>query len=1024
MYKSFSKKQLVALILSGVMAAQTGISVGVYADTNANASTPTAVTEVQTIKTEDLVVGQSYYGFKLDKKMFSKDLNSDVFEFTHEKTGGKLVYLANEDKNKWFNVAFRTPTVDNTGVNHILEHSVLEGSEKYDIKSPFTEMGKRSVSTYMNAFTGSDVTSYPIASENEQDFQNLLSVYMDAAFAPVVAKNNKLLMQEGWRYVVDEKTGKISYNGVVFNEMKGALSDMYDTIFTALPSLVYPDTKYKYNSGGNPENIVDLTHAQLVATYKKYYNPTNACIMLYGKMNIAEKLKFISENYYDKYDKTEPIVDNKIQESFTAPKSVTLKYPADESAAPETDSVLTYNFALNNTDVKDRLGLSILSLLLANGDNSPLYKNTIEQGFGQDVYAELDTSYYQPMFTFMLEGADQKDMAKFDKVVQSTLKDLVKKGIDKERIKAVMNSFELSFKSSLLSANKGEMAIDAVNGGFITYGDPTLRLNQSEDLMAIKKEGIEGKYFEDLISKYLLGNKHLVKAVFTPDAQYMANINKNIDQKLADRLKKMNKAQLDALKSEAKAYEAWQQLPLDKASLTVLPTLKISDLDMTPKQLATDEKTISGTTVYEHNVNALGLTRVSMYFDLSTLTQDELVYIDLFSKVLDAADSKQYDNEKLSNLIYKSTGGFDHGAAYLADGKDASVVNAYYNVDATFAKEQCYSAAVLMQELFTNAKINDKELVGNKLSELIDDLKDAKVNNASDMTSSRWNATATKVGALRDSKYTEGYKTLLAAEKDFDKAYPELQKKLNAIYTKVFNKNNLKWSVASDEKGIANCEDAMADMLDVLKSDKLAQNTWKIDIAKKDTGLIIPSEVQYINVGFTMDGIGEKLTGQDLVFAQILSDGYMYENIRLKGGAYGGYFSIQADGRVKFTTYRDPKLKESVQVINNVTAYLKNYKITQEEVDNAIITLAGRFELGSDLFDETYGEDVKKLGHADLELKERLKKEILATKASDLAAFTAKMEKGLKESTMVVSGSETQIKANKNLFDVVAPAQE
>ncbi len=1022
MYKSFSKKQLVALILSGVMVAQTGISVGAFADSTV--STPTAVTSVQTIKTEDLVIGQSYYGFKLDSKIFSKDLNSDVFEFTHEKTGGKLVYLANEDKNKWFNVAFRTPTVDNTGVNHILEHSVLEGSEKYDIKSPFTEMGKRSVRTYMNAFTGSDVTSYPIASENDQDFQNLLSVYMDAAFAPVVAKNNRLMMQEGWRYVVDEKTGEISYNGVVFNEMKGALSDMYDTIYTALPSLVYPDTKYKYNSGGNPENIVDLTHAQLVATYKKYYNPTNACIMLYGKMDVAEKLKFIGENYYDKYEKTEPIVDNNVQKSFTAPKSVTLKYPADESATPDADSVLTYNYALNDTDSKDRLGLSILSLLLASGDNSPLYKNTIDQEFGQDVSAELDTSYYQPMFTFVLEGADQKDMAKFDKTVQKTLNDLVKKGIDKERVKAIMNSFELSFKSSLLSANKGEMAIDAVNSGFITYGDPTLRLNQSEELTKIKKEGIEGKYFEDLISKYLLGNNHLVKAVFTPDAQYMANINKNIDKKLADRLKKMSKPQLDALKSEAKAYEAWQQLPMDKESLKVLPTLKISDLDMTPKTFVTGEKSISGTTAYEHNVNALGLTRVSMYFDLSTLTQDELAYVDLFGRVLDAADTKQYDNEKLTNMIYKATGGFDHGATYLADGKDATKIYAYYNVDATFAKEQCYTTAVLMQELFTNAKLKDKDLVESKLSELIDDLKDAKVNNASDMTSSRWNATATKLGALKDSKYTDGYKTLVAAEKDFDKSYPEIQKKLDAIYTKVFNKNNLKWSVASDEKGIANCEEAMTGLLDTLKSDKIAQNTWKIDVKKTDTGLIIPSEVQYINVGFTMDSIGEKLTGQDLVFAQILSDGYMYENIRLKGGAYGGYFSIQADGRVKFTTYRDPKLKESVQVINTVTDYLKDYKITQEEVDNAIITLAGRFELGADLFDETSGEDVKKLSSSDLELKERLKKEILATKASDLAAFTAKMEKGLKGSTMVVSGSETQIKANKTLFDVVTPAQE
>lgn len=1022
LYKKFRKKQLLALIISGVLISHTGLNLVVYADsasgTNAN------VTTVQSVKVSEMTVGQTFSGFKLTNKTFSKDLNSEVLEFVHEKTGGKLVYLANEDKNKWFNVAFRTPAVDDTGVNHILEHAVLEGSEKFNFKSPFTEMSKRSVSTYMNAFTGSDVTSYPIASENDQDFQNLMSVYMDAAFSPVVAKNNRLLMQEGWRYVVDEKTGKISYNGVVFNEMKGALSDMYDTIYTELPSLVYPDTKYRYNSGGNPESIVDLSHAQLAATHKKYYNPTNACIMLYGKMNVTEKLKFIGENYYDKYTKTESITDNKEQKAFSAPKNVTMKYPADSSAEPETDSFLSYSLALNNTDAKDRLGLSILSLLICSGDNSPLYKNTVDQELGQSVTAELDTSYYQPMFNFMLEGANQKDMANFDKAVQATLQEMVKKGIDKERIQATLNSFELDFKASLLSVNKGEMALNAINSGFVTYGDSTLSLNQSEDLALIKKEGLEGKYFESLISKYLVGNKHLVKAVFVPDAQYMANINKNIDKKLAEKLKKMPKAELEALKAEANAYEAWQELPVDKEALKALPTLKISDLDMTPKEMVTGEKTISGTTVYEHPVNALGLTRVSMYFDLSTLTKEEMAYIDLFGSVLDAADTSKFDNEKLTNLINKYTGGFSHGASYMSDHKNDKQLYAYYTLDTIFAKEQSVSTVELLQELMTNAKLKDKVLIKTKLTELVEDIKDTKVNQASEMTSSRWDASINSLGALEDYRYNDGFKVLVSAEKNFDKNYPEIQKNLDAIYGKVFNKNNLKWSVASDAAGIESCEKEMTGLLNVLKSDKLTQNDWKIEVKKQDTGFIIPAEVQYINLGFNMKDIGEIVTGQDLVFSQILSDGYMYENIRLKGGAYGGYFEIQADGRVKFTTYRDPNLKSSVEVINGLGGYLKDYKVTQEEVDNAIITLVGRLELGQDLFSETAGEDVKKLNNFDKAYLERIKKEILATKASDLSAFTTKMEKGLKVSTLVVAGSETQIKANKNLFDKTAPIQE
>lgn len=1024
MYKSLSKKQLVALILAGVLFSQTGIGFNAYAAADTSVKTTTSVVEVKPAVVEQLVVGQIYNGFKLVSKTFSSDLNSDVFQFEHATTGGKLVYIANDDKNKWFNVAFRTPTVDHTGINHIIEHTVLEGSEKYNLKSPFTEMGKRSVSTYMNAFTGSDVTSYPIASENDQDFKNLMSVYMDAAFSPLVVKDKKLLMQEGWRYEVDEKTGKISVNGVVFNEMKGALADMYDTIFTKLPSLVYPDTKYKYNSGGDPEYIVDLTHAHLAETHKKYYTPSNACIMLYGKLNIQESLKFINDEYYSKYTKMPEIVDNKVQKTFDKAKSYTFNYPADSTASPETDSVLTYSYALNGTDSKDRLGLSILSIILSSGDNSPMYKNTVEKDLGQDVSVEMDASYYQPMFAFFLEGANAKDMASFEKSIQTTLNDLVKKGIDKERIEAIINAYELSFKSSLLSANKGEAALQLVNGGFITHGDPLMDLNGSESLAKIRKESMDGKYFESLIQKYLIGNKHLVKTTFVPDSKYMANINKNIDKKIDARIKAMSKTELATLKEEAKAYQDWQNKPMDLETLKALPTLKISDLDLTTKKLKTGEKTILDTPVYEHEVNALGLTKLSLYFDLSTLTEKELQYIGLFSSVVANSDTKQYSNEKFGNLISKYTGGISTTDVYLADQKNINKVYPLYSVEAIFAKEHSAKASELITELLTNAKINDKELVKTKLDELVDSLKNQKVNNSSDIVSSRMNASLTKVGALKDVKYNEGYATLVKANDNFEKSYPEIQKNLESIYRKVFNKNNMKWSVASDAEGITLCENAMEKTLSTLKTEKLNSITWNIDAKQQKTAMVIPSEMQYVNMGFNLKRLGYEVTGQDLVFAQILSDGYMYENIRLKGGAYGGYFVINTDGRVRFITYRDPNLKQSVDTIKDVVKYLKNYKPTQAEIDNAIIAVAGKMDQGVDLFAETNGEDENKITAYDVAEVERLKKEMLQTTTADLTKFTEKMEKGLNNSSLIVAGSGTKVEEDKALFETVKMIQE
>jgi len=1020
------KTRITALILSGLLLGQSGITASAANYVQQERSQFGQFSQGQLFRaaaSTELVVGQTYQGFTLKSKSISKDLDSQVYEFIHEKSGCKLIYFQNEDKNKWFNIAFRTPTVDDTGVNHIIEHTVLEASEKYNFKSPFTEMGKRSVSTYMNAFTGSDVTSYPVASENAQDFQNLMSVYLDAVFAPLVVKNDKLLQQEGWRYEIDEATGKIGLNGVVFNEMKGALSEKNDSIFTALQKLLYPDTKYRFNSGGDPEAVIDLTQEQLVSTYKRHYNPSNACIMLYGKMDPQEKLKYIQDNYLSKYEKAAEIKDDKVQPGYKETKTVTLSYPADASATAKNDSVLTWNLVLNGTTVMDRLGLQILASVLGAGENSPLYKKTVEQGIGQNVQVSLDTSYYQPAFTIMLDGADEKDRQKFEDAIISTLKEQQEKGIDKDRIQAVMNSFELSFKGALLSANKGEMAIGIVNGGFITYGDPLLNMNQSDELAKIKEESQKNAYLEGLISKYLMGNKNLTVATFTPDANYMADMEERIDQKLEERLKKMSEAELAALKQKSEAYVKWQAEPMDLRALESLPSLKISDLDLTPRKRTLTEKKLDGITLYEHQESTLGLTRLELDFNLKTLTQKELTYIELFGKVLGNADTKNHGNDDLWNQINMNTGGFGYGPAYLAKSADPKHVYTYYTLEPVFASEKSETAMALMKELMLNAKLSDKKLVKTKLQDLVDELKQYKLNNAAETADSRLRASLTKTGAMQDYLLNDGMKVLLKAEKNFDKEYPEIEKTLLSIYRKVFNGNGLVCSITSDQAGVAAGEIYLEALSKALSKERLAEKTWKINPYSQKTGLLIPAEVQYVNIGFNQRNLGEKVKGSDFVFAQMLNDGYVYENIRVMGGAYGGYFSVSLDGQVVFSTYRDPNLKESVDVMKNMTKYLKTFKSSQEEIDRAIISIAGRMELGADLFAEIVNQDHKRLTGSDETLREQLKKEILATTSADLPGFLAKLEKGMKNSSMVVAGSSKQIKKNKKLFTEIRNIQ-
>lgn len=981
-----------------------------------------AVTSAEAIKT--LTIGQVYEGFKLTKKMASKDLDADVYLFVHEKNGGQVVYIDAPDKNKWFAATFRTPTVDDTGVNHIFEHAVLEGSEKYNVKSPFTEMGKRSVNTYMNALTGTDLTYYPIASENDKDFDNLMRVYLDAVYAPMVLKNDKLLQQEGWRYEFDAKTGKFNFNGVVFNEMKGAMSNYYSVVFNDLKAALYPETKHIYNSGGNPINIVDLTHEALASKHKQYYTASNACLLLYGHMDVTAKLKYINEEYYSKMDKQKEIVDKKVQKPFAKAVRLNKTYPAHSEAKSDTDSILLRSYALNETSAKDRLGLSILSMLLSQGDSSPLYANFVQAGMGASVMADFDTSFYQPSFSFLLEGASNQSMKDFESKLESIMGDLVKKGFDKERVEGIINQYELSFKNALLAADKGDSAIDAVNTGFVTYGDPLMNFNQSELLAEIKKEAAEGKYFENLLQKYFVKNNHQVNIVFEPDAAYMAKMDQALEKKLEDRLAKMTEKEKTALKANIKAYEEWQAKPVDPASLKALPSLSISDLDLTSKTNKTVEAKLGDTRLLKHEVNALGLAETALYFDLKSLTQEELEYMDLFKTILASADTKNYTNEKFVNEIAKYTTGIYTYEICYGDLKDYKNYFPYFVVKSNYSSENASKVTALMLEEMTKAKLDDKTLVKSKLAELVEQIKKEKTNNAHQTVGSKMKATLNGQGVFKDLRLDKGFKRLEAADKDFDKAYPEILKNLNSIYGKLFNPQNMTVSIATDAKGFALNEKAVKDLITGLNKQSFKAQKWDMTPKVQKIGLKIPAEVQYIQLGFNLNALGEKVTGQDLVFAQMLSDGYMYENIRLKGGAYGGALAVGSDGTVRFITYRDPRLKESVEVINGIMNYLKTYKPTQEEINNAIIAVAGKMDQGADLFAQVGEEDAQLLTNYDPAFKEQLKKEILSTKASDLEAFVKKMEKGMKNPSLVIGGSEKQIDANKTLFETIQLIQE
>lgn len=1017
MLKNNFFKKFSALIIAGSLIFQPFVP---YTASALNQSTVVSPDNINaSINSTNFIVDETYEGFTLMEKSFSKDFNANLYLFSHEKNGGKLVYIDSPDKNKYFSITFKTPAVDNTGVNHVLEHVVLfGGSEKYNIKSPFLEVDKRSVNTLLNAFTYPDFTTYPFASENEKDFNNLMKFYLDFSFSPLVLKNDMILKQEAWRYEIDNKEN-ISFNGIVFNEMKGAMSNKYRILYQNMAKGLYPNTNYIYNAGGNPENIVDLTHQKIISTHNKYYTPSNSCIMLYGRMNLTEKLKYINEQYYSKYDKTSAAVYSNIEKPFSTPKSFTSDYPADFSASAEKDSILVISNAISNASQKDKLGLAILGNLLSEGEHSPLYKNTVAKKIGNNISIDFDDSFYQPSFSILIEGASNKALATYETAVESTLQTLVKNGIPKDSILGTLNKYELSFKNKLLTSNKGESAMELVNTGFLVNDNPLAKLNLSVELDAIKKEALESQYFEKLIQKYLIGNNHKLTLVLEPNSNYMNEMDEAVDKKLQARINSMTPSDISKIKSDAVKLKTWQATENTPEKLNALPSLKVEDLDISSKKTVILEAKKDNINILKHPETTLGLTKLSIYFDLRGLTEAELEYWDLFKAIMRNSSTKNYTAEEFKREADKYSSGINIFSTAVDNLEDPKKCYPYLMVDVDYENANASKVIALTKEKILYPVLDDKPLIKSKLNELIEDIKSEKINDPHSLISSELRSQFTATDSFFNMRYTKGFDTLSNANDNFEKAYPEILKNLNSIYKKVFTAENATISIVSEKEYLQATEDALSILTNDISSSPSSIQPWNLVSKKQNIGFIIPEEVQYIHLGFLLNDIEKDLHGSDLVFANILNSKYMFENLREKAGAYGANLVISQDGSVVFTTYRDPNLRESIDTIKNIVTYLKNYKPTEQDIKNAIISVIANMEKEDDLFLKTFFEDRKKLSNFDFEAEAKLKAEVLNTTASDLDQFIAKLEKGLENPSIVIAGSEKQIQNNSQVFQTV-----
>lgn len=966
----------------------------------------------------NLEINKVYSGFKFLKEKHINEINSTAQLFEHEKSGAKLFYLQNEDDNKVFSISFRTPPEDSSGLTHILEHSVLCGSRKFPSKEPFVELIKGSLNTFLNAMTFSDKTMYPVASRNDKDFNNLMDVYLDAVLYPNIYKTPEILMQEGWHYELDNKDAELSYKGVVYNEMKGALSSPESILMRKVQEALFPDNPYGFESGGDPDYIPNLTQEQFLAFHKKYYHPSNSYIFLYGDMDILEKLKYIDNEYLKNFEKITVNSSIEEQKPFSEEKKLILDYPITENEKEEDKTFLSLNFAVSKASDRELyLAFDILEHLLLETPAAPLKKALIAAKLGKDVFGSYDNSVLQPTFTVVVKNSNEDKIEEFKNVIFSTLKDLASKGIDKELIESSINIKEFQLR---------EAEFDGYPRGLI-YGikcmdswlydlDPMLHL-EYEDTLAKIKQSLTTNYFEKIIEKHLLNNTHRALVVINPKKGLSEKKTEALRNKLAAFKAGLTEEELNKIIENTKNLKKRQETPDSQKVLETIPLLSLEDIAPKADILPTTLREIDETKVLFHPIFTSGIGYVNIYFDSTVVPQNRLPYISLLCSMLGKLATEKYSYEELSNIININTGGIRFSGDAFAENGSCKTYYPKFSIRAKALTDKLPKLMEIINEIVTNTKFEDK----NRILEIIQELKSRiemrMLQRGHTMAAKRASSYFSPIAKYEETLMGLSYYKFIAyIENNYDENFDEIVRVLKLMCQAIFNKNNLTLSFTGEEKDYSTFEDSFKTLYNNLNSDELPIVKYSFDLKALNEGLMTSSDVQYVAKAFNFRELGYKYTGNLQVLKTIVGYDYLWNRVRVQGGAYGAFASFQWGGNTVFTSYRDPNITETLEAYDKAGNFVESFNADEREMTKYIIGTIS--ELDSPLTPAMKGTvaDEYYIRHIKQEDIQRERDEILNTKVSDIKSLAPIITEAMQKNYFCVLGNEEKIKANKEIF--------
>ncbi|QJA08753.1 insulinase family protein [Romboutsia sp. CE17] len=963
-------------------------------------------------------IGQLYNGFILKSEEYVEEINSKARIFEHEKTGAKLLNMDNDDTNKVFAIGFKTPPSDSTGVMHILEHSVLCGSRKFPTKEPFVELVKGSLNTFLNAMTYPDKTIYPIASQNEKDFFNLMDVYLDAVFYPNIYKTKEILMQEGWHYDLEDKNEDLTYKGVVYNEMKGAFSSPEGILLRRIQQTLFPDNTYYNESGGDPKNIPDLTYDQFINTHKKYYHPSNSYIFLYGNGDLNKQLEFINDNYLSKFDKDEIDSDIKLQAPYSEMKEVNYSYSISKEDEESEKTFLALNFVTGrSTDEEVYTHLNILEYLLLETEGAPLKKALIDAEIGKDVFGSFDNGILQPVFSIIVKNSEVSKKEEFKNIVYDTLNDIVKNGIDKKLIEGCINAFEFKLREADTgSYPKGLVYYMNAMDSWLYGGDPLVHIRYEKTLESVKK-ALNTNYFEGLIEKYLLNNNHASLLVLKPEKGLAEKEDEELKEKLKSYKESLSENELDQIVEDTKNLIIRQSTPDSPEVLETIPMLSIDDIDRGVDDLSICESKYEDIELLHYKSFTSNIAYLNFMFYAKCIKEEDIPYFSLLGNLLSKVDTKTYEYKELSNEILINTGDLFFKNVVYSNDKDITKFYPFIEAHIKVMDSKLDKSIDILSDIIQNTLFEDRKRIREIIRELISRIEMNLMQSGHQVANSRltsyFSPTASYLEKISGYDY---YVFLKNIEKNYDLEFENMKSKLYELKKTIFNKNNLTIAITGEEKELNLLKENMKKVTSILSNEKLNNNEYKFTKDQKNEGLMTPANVQYVAKGYNYRDLGYDYSGSMLVLKTILGYDYLWNKVRVKGGAYGAMSNINREGSMIFVSYRDPNLDNTIKAYDEASNYLDTFDVSDREMTKYIIGTISN--LDTPLMPYYKGIKavsmyIRNITKAD---REKEREEVLNTKVSDIKGYSKVVSEAMKKDYLAVVGNEKEIKDNKDIF--------